>query len=112
MSFEIIPVAEASVLTFVKSINRVIINPIIFFMFAVAMVYFLYGVVQYLLSPGNEELKKTSKSHMLWGIIGLFIMVGVFGIMRIILNTVGADNIKINNDGTYTVTVDKQTLNP
>jgi len=102
MSF-IVPVAEASVKTLIESIDKVIINPIILFLFAVAIVYFLYGLAQYLLSPDNEEVRKSSKSHMMWGIIGLFIMVAVFGIMRILLNTVGDNNIQINNTGDFEV---------
>jgi uncharacterized membrane protein YdjX (TVP38/TMEM64 family) len=89
MKFEIIPRAEASVTTLMNSINRVIINPLIVLLFALAVVYFIYGLARYLLSPDNEEIRKTSKSHMLWGIIGMFIMVSVFGIMNLIMNTLG-----------------------
>lgn len=103
MIFEIIPVAEASVVTLMNSISKVIINPLIFFIFVLATVYFIYGLVQYLISPDNEEIRTSSKSHMLWGIIGMFIMVSVFGIMRLLLNTVGEEGIEINSDGTYKV---------
>lgn len=106
MDLGFIPVAEASVATLMKSINRVVINPLILFMFAVAMVYFLYGLAQYFLNPNSEEIRKSSKSHMLWGIIGLFIMVAVFGIMRLILGTVGENNIKIDSTGDYIVNSD------
>lgn len=106
--FGIINEAEASIVTLMKSVNKVLINPIIFLLFAVAMVYFLYGLVQYLLSPGNEEVHKRSKSVMLWGIIGLFIMTAVFGIMKIILNTLGENKIKINNNGDYVVDLNNQ----
>lgn len=101
--WEIIPHAEASVTTLVQSINKVIINPIIFLLFTLAAVYFLYGLAQYLLSPNNEEVRKKSKSVMFWGLVGLFIMVAVFGIMRIILGTLKVNNIKINNNGDYVV---------
>ena len=103
MIFEFIPVAEASLETLMKNINRVIINPIIFFLFALAMVYFLYGVAKYLLNPENEDVRKTSKSHMFYGIIGLFVMVAVFGIMNIILNTLGERRIKIEQTGDYSI---------
>jgi len=103
MYFGFTPVAEASVVTLMKSINKVVINPIIFFLFALAMVYFLYGVAQYLLSPDNEEIHKKSKSQMLYGVIGLFVMVAVFGIMNLILNTVGEKKIKIQNTGDYEI---------
>ena len=102
MSFQIIPTAEASIVTLMGSINNVIINPLIYFLFALALVYFLYGLMKYLLSPDNEELRSSSKSHMLWGIFGMFIMIAVFGIMNLILKTVGEDRIQINN-GDYKV---------
>lgn len=57
MNFGLIPVAEASVVTLMKSINKVIINPIILFLFALALAYFLYGVAQYLLNSDSEEIK-------------------------------------------------------
>jgi uncharacterized membrane protein len=103
MWLDIIPIAEASAESLVRGINRVIINPIIYFLFVLAFVYFLWGVLQYLLYPDNEEIRKKSKTHMLWGIIGLFIMVAVFGIMRILLNTLGEKRIQIQNDGNYTI---------
>jgi len=101
MYLEIIPTAEAGVVSLMNSINRVIINPLILFIFALALVYFIYGLVQFLLNPNNEELRKTSKQHMFWGIIGLFIMTAVFGIMNLIMNTIGVDSkdIKIDNTG-------------
>lgn len=100
----IIPVAEASVETLMKSIDRVIINPIIFFLFALALLYFLYGVASYLIYSDSEEVKKTNKSHMIWGIIGLFIMVAVFGIQRLILRTIGnSGKINISDNGDYQV---------
>jgi predicted PurR-regulated permease PerM len=103
MIFQIVPVAEASVVTLMASVDKVIINPLIILLFALAMVYFLYGLARYLLSPDNEEIRKSSKSHMLWGIIGMFIMVSVFGIMSLLLSTVGESNINIESNGNYTV---------
>ena len=72
------------------------------FLFALAVIYFMYGLFQYLISPDNEEIKKTSKKHMFWGIFGMFIMVAVFGILNLILNTLGESRIHINN-GQYTI---------
>lgn len=104
MNFEIIPVAEANITTLMTSINRVIINPLIAFIFALAIIYFLYGLLQYLMSPDNEEMKKNSKQHMIWGIFGMFIMIGVFGILNLVLKTIGVDDgqIRIKN-GEYKV---------
>ena len=99
MDFSLIPKAEASITTLIKSINKVIVNPIIYFLFACALAYFLYGVAQYLMSPDNEEVRKKSKTQMISGLVGLFIMVSVFGIMTLIGSTVKSD-IKIQPNGT------------
>jgi peptidoglycan/LPS O-acetylase OafA/YrhL len=104
MQIEIFPVAYASLGTLVNSIEKVVINPLIIFLFALALVYFLYGVLKLLLNPENEEVRKTSKTHMLWGLIGIFIMVAVFGIIRLILNTVGENRVNVQDNGNITVT--------
>ncbi len=103
MDFVIIPRAHATITTLMNSIDRVIINPLIFFLFACAMVYFLFGLVKFLIYRENEEIRKSSKAHMLWGLVGLFVMVSVFGIMRLILNTLGEDRIKIEDSGNIQV---------
>ncbi len=76
--------AGGGVARLMNSIERVILNPLIIFLFALAMAYFLYGVMQFIVNPGSEEMKKTGKSHMIWGVVGMAIMVSVFGIMKII----------------------------
>lgn len=105
MIYQIIPTAEASIQTLMKSINRVIINPLIIFVFALAVLYFVYGLVKYLLSPDNEQVRKDSKQHMIWGVIGMSIMIATFGIMNFILNTlqVPKEDIRIEESGDYYV---------
>jgi uncharacterized membrane protein YidH (DUF202 family) len=78
--------------TFVHNVDRLIINPIIYLLFALAILIFLYGVFEFLLNQANEEKKTTGKSHMIWGIIGITIMLGVWSIMGLITRTLGVDN--------------------
>ncbi len=77
----------------ISKIDKLILNPLIIAMFAVAIAYFLFGVVTFLSNSENEEKRSAGKQHMLWGIIGIFIMVAVFGIMHLILNTLGVTQI-------------------
>ncbi len=79
-----------AVQTLVKKINNVIINPLIGLMFAVALAYFIWGVIEYLMNAESDDARSKGKQHMLWGIIGMFIMISVFGIMQLLLNTVHA----------------------
>lgn len=86
-------IAYASLDSFIGKVTTMIINPLILFLFALAIVYFLYGVLEFLMNQDNEEKKTTGKSHMIWGIIGLTIMMGVFTIMNIVLNTLNIRGI-------------------
>lgn len=61
-----------------------IINPLVILMIAVAVVFFIYGVVEFISAANNEEARTKGRQHMVWGIIGLFIMVSVWGIMNIL----------------------------
>lgn len=63
-----------------------ILNPIIQLMFAIALVWFLWGLFQFIRNSGSEEAVTTGKRHMIWGLIGLFIMSSVFGILNVIVN--------------------------
>ena len=67
-----------------------IVNPVIYFIFAVALMYFLYGVLIFILNADDETKRQVGKQHMFWGLIGLFIMVSVYGIIGIIIGTTGA----------------------
>lgn len=86
-------IAYASVESFVANVNTYIINPLIVFLFALAMVYFLYGLVEFLGNAENDEKRSTGKNHMLWGIVGLSIMMGVWFILGVILSTFEIEGI-------------------
>lgn len=96
MDFLSTKIAYATLDSFIGNVDRMIINPLILFLFALAVVYFLYGVLEFIMNQENEEAKTKGKSHMLWGIIGITIMMGVFTIMNILLSTLGISSSEIN----------------
>jgi uncharacterized membrane protein len=75
------------VLEIIYKVNKVIVNPLIVMLIAVAVVIFFWGVFEFVAGAGNEEKRDKGKRNMIWGLIGLFVMVGVFGIIQIILGT-------------------------
>ena len=68
----------------ISNIKVYILNPIIGFMFAVAVVMFIYGIVEYIWSADNEDKVAVGKTHMIYGIIGIFVMIGVYGILNLL----------------------------
>ena len=87
-------IAYASVDSVIHSVNELIINPLIVFLFALALVYFLFGVFTFISNQENEEKKTSGKKHMIWGIIGITIMLAVWTLLHIILDTFNITGIK------------------
>lgn len=67
-------------------IATLIINPLIVLGFVVATVVLFYGIVQLIWGAGGADLQKR-KSAVTYGIVGMFIMFSVYGILRIVLAT-------------------------
>ena len=78
-----------ALITFVGKVVDLIINPFIVLLFTAALFLFFLGMVQFILGASDETKRQMGKRHMVWGVIGLFIMVGVFGIMAVLLRTFG-----------------------
>src|SRR5690606_24929370 len=72
---------------FIKNILDTLLPLII----AAAVVYFIYGVATYILA-GDEDKKEAAKNNIVWGIIALFVMISVWGLVNILVNTFGLDN--------------------
>lgn len=85
------PPIPASVKTFIGKISTEILNPVIAIMFAVATAYLFFGVAKYIWNPEDETAREGGRRAMFWGIIGMFVMASVFGIMRFIISSIGAD---------------------
>ncbi len=48
---------------------------------AIAFLVFVYGVARFIKSAGSEKELKDSKNLLIWGIIGLFVLVTIWGIV-------------------------------
>lgn len=71
----------------IVKIVDIIINPLILLIFATGMVVFMWGLVQFMWGLEESGARETGKRHMLWGVVGMFIMVGVGGILELTLDT-------------------------
>jgi hypothetical protein len=81
---------------FITNVDTIIINPLIKLLFALALVYFLYGVYEFIAHQDNEEAKTKGKEHIIWGLVGLTIMFGVWTILGIMLNTMNIPKSQID----------------
>jgi len=75
---------------FVKTLNQEVLFPIIALLSAFAFLFFIYGAVVYIFNGGNETAREKGKSHIMYGIIGLLIMVSAWGILSLVAGSIGA----------------------
>src|SRR3989344_2749345 len=54
---------------------------------ALALLYFFWGLANYILSTGDEEKREQGRNIMIWGVIALFVMVAVWGLVQILAQT-------------------------
>ncbi|MDE2172897.1 MAG: hypothetical protein KGJ33_03060 [Patescibacteria group bacterium] len=63
-------------------------NLFTYILITIAVLYIIWHIVIYLIKGGSdEETRKKAGSSILWGIIGLFLILSVWGLVNILANT-------------------------
>ena|SRR3989344_4849371 len=73
---------------------RSLTNQILPLLIGIAVVYFVWQVLRYAVA-GSEEDKSKAKTHMIWGIVGIFVMVSVWGLVGILVSTFGTSGTNV-----------------
>lgn len=89
----LVPTVEAAtnISAFGQTINPIItnlVNPVIMLLFAVAVVAFVFGVLQMVFNKTDAEAHTKGRWAMLGGVVGMFIMISAWGIINLVSNTV------------------------
>lgn len=50
----------------------------------IALLAFFWGLAKYIFSANDDEKKKEGRNIMIWGVVALFVMVSVWGLVRFI----------------------------
>lgn len=69
-----------------------VINGVIPIIIGLAVLVFLYGVFKYVISNGEDD-KAAGRNFMVWGIIGLFVMISVWGLVNLL-----GDSLNLRNN--------------
>ncbi|MDE2173298.1 MAG: hypothetical protein KGJ31_01705 [Patescibacteria group bacterium] len=74
-------------------IINLINNIIVPVLFAVAFIVFLWGAfTTFILGANSDDVKEKGKNLMLWGLVGFFVMVSIWGLVNILTGTVSLNN--------------------
>ena len=78
-------------------INKIILNLIqtatlvLFFLEIVALMVFVWGIVKFIAAAGNPEALKKARGILWWGVIALFVLTSVTGLVLALQVYFGVD---------------------
>jgi hypothetical protein len=77
---------------FIEKFNEIILFPVITLLTAIAILVFLYGCFIFIINAENPSGREEGRRHILYGIIGLLVMLMAFTILSIAANTFGLND--------------------
>jgi hypothetical protein len=93
--FPVLAFAQTDAGTTLSNLNRFvteakkIIDLLIPMAFALAVIYFFFGVAKYISKAGEPKAAAEGKSIMIYGVIAIAVMASLYGIIAYLQNTVG-----------------------
>lgn len=73
-----------------------LVNILIPLLIALALLFFIWGLVTFILAAGDEAARAEGRSKMIWGIIALFVIVSVWGLVALLNQLTGVgQNVQV-----------------
>jgi len=69
--------------------TRDVLNLVIVVLFIIATIYFIWGVIQYIMGAGDEAAQTKAKNTIIWGVIALAAISAAWGIAQVLVNFFG-----------------------
>jgi hypothetical protein len=69
----------------------VLVGALVPILITAALVVFFWGLIRYLWPSGGKSNVAGAKQLMIWGLVTLFVMVSVWGIVRLAQSALGVD---------------------
>lgn len=96
----VLALAQTANTTYLSSLiggAKTLLDQLVVFLIALAVVWFIWNVIRYTMSA-DEEKRSAAKGQMIWGIVAIAVIVSVWGLVAILqsifgVNTTGAGNV-------------------
>ena len=79
---------QATTFGYILGVIQGLLNILVPLLITAGVAWFIWGVVQFVTS-GDAEKKEQGQQHMIQGIIGIFVIVSIWGLVAILQNTFG-----------------------
>lgn len=73
----------------VQHLFQLVIDPVVRLIFAGAIFYFVWGVFKYIRNADDPTERAAGGKHIMFGVLGIFIMISVWGIIAVLEKTWG-----------------------
>ena len=97
LALPVFALAQTNTCSYQTGISQVIctiggiLNTLIPILIVLGVVYFVWGVITYMIGS-DEEAKKKGRDRIIFGIIGLVVIVGMWGLVHIVTSTFNLNN--------------------
>ena len=67
-------------------VNRLLglLNLLIWPMIGMAILFFFYGLIRYILKAGDMKGRALGRDAIIWGLIGMFVLFSLWGLVRML----------------------------
>ena len=71
-------------------------NMVIYLLMALAVIFIVWNIVMFMIKASDPEGRKGASTNVLWGIVGLVIIISIWGLVNIFTNTFRTNNQQQN----------------
>lgn len=90
-------VGSDNIADLINQLNTVI-NTIIPFLVGLAVLIVIWGVFNYISGAGDEEKRAQAKQYIVWGVVGVFIMLSIWGLVNVLVNSFALRKGPLDNE--------------
>ena len=69
-----------------------LLDAVVPFLIGLAVFVIIWNIIRYVFHAGDEEKRVEARMYIVWGIIGVFFMLSIWGFVNILSNTFNLEN--------------------
>jgi len=78
--------------SFVAFFQDYVLRPLLALFIALSVVLFLWGMVVFMANTDSEQARTAGKDKMIWGVVILFVMLSIWGLVNILQEVTGVED--------------------
>lgn len=96
--FAVIPFVASAQVTDFRSLMQLfgnLLGSVISVLYTFAFAAFFWGIVLFVFNTDDDKKRQEGKNWMFWSVIALFVMITIWGLVGLLVNTLGVGTVII-----------------